>query len=158
MKGLKQDQIIELLGRIPFFKTFSAEEKKYFSSMDCNVYRYVGGENIIKQGDEEYALYIVLSGKIRITRDIPRGPNQKPKEIFLTRLEAGAVFGEISLLARQPRTTSAYSEGETILAKIDGDFLENLDPVLQNKINKNLISLLVQRLEDMNAQLMQFVR
>jgi len=154
---LKEDQILALFEKIPFFDKFTLEEKCYFAAMDCNVVRFLHNERIIKQGQPDYSLFIILSGAVRVTKDLPpQGLKQTPREAFLTRLKTGSVFGEISLLAKRPRASNAYADGDTIVLKLEGELLEQMDPVLQNKINRQLIELLILRLEDMNRQMMQF--
>jgi CRP-like cAMP-binding protein len=156
---MKSESVLELIGQIPFFEKFTPEERKYFASLDCQAFRYLPGEQIIKEGEEEYSLCILLQGAVRITKNIGEyGLGRAQREAFLTRLKPVTVFGEISLLAHKPRSSNAYADGKTVVLKMSGDLLERLEPVMQNKIHKTLVELLIHRLEDTNKQLIQLTR
>lgn len=59
------------------------------------------GSSIIRQGDKGDALYIILSGKVRVYTK-----NKSGQEITLGRLQNGDYFGELSLLDNSSRSAS----------------------------------------------------
>lgn len=83
------------------------------------------GQVIFREGDEPIALYVIRSGKVRITRG----------EVVLDELGRNAFFGEMSLIDEAPRSATATAAEETECVEISGaDFqkrLHNLDPVMQ---------------------------
>ena len=75
-----------------------------------------------------------------------------PKEVTITKLKAGAIFGEIAYVAKRKRTTSVIADGDVIALKIDTKNIDTLKPDIPTKLKDNLIEILVRRLESMNEQ------
>ncbi len=59
-------------------------------------------EMLFSMGDEGDAVYAVLSGRVLLSRVTEEG-----KEIALAAMEEGSVFGELSLIDGEPRSTDA---------------------------------------------------
>ena len=68
------------------------------------------GEALFLKGDAGDALYGVLSGKIRISTSAPNG-----KEIILSIVDPGGMFGEIALLDGKSRSADATAMGNATL-------------------------------------------
>jgi CRP/FNR family transcriptional regulator, cyclic AMP receptor protein len=69
---------------------------------------------IISEGSVANALFIILSGKVRVfTSD-----DDKSKEVTLLVQEAGSYFGEIALLTDEPRSASVVTLEKTVCAVI----------------------------------------
>jgi CRP-like cAMP-binding protein len=81
---------------------------------------YNDGEQIVSQGDPGDAMFIILEGAVRVTRDISVG------EQFLAKLEADRSFGEIALLTNSPRTASVTADGPVRVLRISMDNLNRL--------------------------------
>ena len=64
---------------------------------------YGPNDEIVRQGSNGTALYIVLSGDARVERDGER----------LGALKAGDFFGELALIEEHPRSASVIAESET---------------------------------------------
>ena len=75
-----------------------------------------------------------------------------PKELTITKLKAGTVFGEIAYLTKRKRITSVIADGDVIALKIDTKNIDALKPAIPTKLKDNLIEILVKRLETMNKQ------
>lgn len=156
---MDNEQFLELIKDVSFFKDFSLEEKEYLASTECQVVRYFGSEAIISEGAIDSALYILLRGTVAITKNMSTlSRTVKPRKAPITKLKPGSVFGEISLISRQPRTTNVSAEGETIVLRIDGDLLNSLNSKFVAKFQHRLIEILVKRLDDMNNQLIELTR
>jgi CRP-like cAMP-binding protein len=63
--------------------------------------RYQPGQEIVRQGDTGVGAFIIRSGKVDIIQD------KDGKEVKLTTLGPGDVFGEMALLDEFPRSASA---------------------------------------------------
>jgi CRP/FNR family transcriptional regulator, cyclic AMP receptor protein len=61
---------------------------------------FAGGEYIIRQGDPAAALYIMLSGRVRVEHEADG------KSEVLTDLVPYAFFGEVAIIEDTPRTAS----------------------------------------------------
>ncbi len=81
--------------------------------------KYKNGEKIFKEGGGGDWLYIILSGKVEISKSV------EGKDYILEILEPGDIFGEIEFLASPPRITTAIAIGETTLGLIDRELLDN---------------------------------
>ncbi len=145
------EKALQLFEEIPFFKDFNREEKRFLASLNCSLIRCKPGEVILRQGEIDRSLFILLQGNVRVTKD-------HMPEMVLSTLKPGAVFGEISLVARYPRTTNVVADGDVGALKMDGEMIERLNPLLLNKIKNQLIEVLVRRLDEMNDQLMRLTR
>ncbi|MBF0567320.1 Crp/Fnr family transcriptional regulator [Candidatus Magnetominusculus dajiuhuensis] len=79
---------------------------------------YKDGQVIIKEGGYGEGTYLVISGKVRITKKVGND------SLNIALLEKDDFFGEMSFLDRQPRSASAIAVGDVQLGLIDKDFLE----------------------------------
>jgi len=64
---------------------------------------YAAGEGIVKEGSTGTALYVILSGRVRVER----GGSQ------VGELVAGDFFGELALIEEEPRSASVIAVDET---------------------------------------------
>ena len=82
------------------------------------------GMPIFEEGDEGNALFLILEGEVRISKDIP-GVGEEA----LAFLPEGSCFGEMALIeGRIERSASAIAHKDCELARLDrGDFLELLE-------------------------------
>ena len=97
------------------------------------------GALIITEGDPADALYVVISGRVKVFLGSDDG-----KEVVLTVLVAGECFGEIALLDEEPRSASVAAMEQTKLLVIRRDnFLELLqgNPILARSMIRSLAHL-----------------
>ena len=71
------------------------------------------GEIIFKEGDEGDRMYVVQSGKVKITKRYPAG------ELDIATLGPGEIFGEMALFDMMPRSATAVAVGEARVLGID---------------------------------------
>ncbi len=107
------------------------------------------GETLFREGDAGDEMYLIKSGKIRIVKEMDKG-----EEKNLAVLEAGAFFGEMSVLDKRPRSASAIAEIDTELIIVDrGVFLRKIN---ENPFIKYVISTLTDRLRKTDDMLKYF--
>ena len=82
----------------------------------------------------------------------------KPAEISLAQLVPGSIFGEITMKAKKPRTSSIKADNEVGLLKVDSQLLDQLPPELTIKIKDQIIGVVISRLDEVNNQLNEFIR
>ncbi len=107
-----------LLGLIPLFEPLKQAERKNLAEL---LHRQTirKGETLFRRGDEGTALYIIISGCIKITL-----PSNKDDEITVTVFSSGDFFGEMALLDGMPRSADAVALEETHLYILDrSDFI-----------------------------------
>ncbi len=148
---METEQIISLIDKTDFFSECTQDEKKIVAGLKSNIQKFQPNEKIINQGEADFSVFILLKGSVVITK------NQHP-DLVLNKLKAGDVFGEMSLLAKRLRSTNVIAEGEIIALKIDGEYFEKIDPVIQNKFKDKFIEILIKRLDDMNESISKLLR
>lgn len=93
---------------------------------------------VTKEGDPGDGFYIIISGEVRLYRG-----NEEGTEIDVSILGPGEVFGEMSLLTGEPRSTSAQALEETHLMFLPRDDFERISakfPELSRVLVKELRS------------------
>jgi CRP-like cAMP-binding protein len=105
---------------------------------------YKDGEVIFREGDKGNRMYAIQFGKVTIKKKTSSG------EIDMATLEAGDIFGEMSLFDKQPRSATAVACGNARILSIDkGKFFATAsrDPTLAFKILQSL-SQRIRRLDE----------
>lgn len=137
---------------LTFFNELSKKEKMSLAELEDYIFQVGPMEKILNEGSVDDAFYILLEGKVSVTKN-------KPPEITMAQLVPGAIFGEITLKGQKLRTSSIVADDDAVALKIDRPLINReLDPVLANKIKDQVIELLVRRLDEMNNKLVGFVR
>src|SRR5687768_11502629 len=72
-----------------------------------------GGELVIREGDAGDALYLVVSGRLRVYHE--------GDDTVLNEIGPGGVIGELALLSERPRTVSVKAIRDTELLRLPGD-------------------------------------
>ena len=75
------------------------------------------GEAVVRQGDPADRFYIIESGAFTVTQ--AAGTGAEP--VVLRKLGADAVFGEIGLLNRTPRTATVTADTDGLLLALEGE-------------------------------------
>jgi CRP/FNR family cyclic AMP-dependent transcriptional regulator len=105
----------ETLARVDLFSTLTARELQVLAQ-SCQERKYSVGTTIIRQGDVGVGLYVLRSGKARVTRS----NNADRAEEQLGIVEAVDVLGEMALLDDLPRsaTVAALEDVDALLLPI----------------------------------------
>ncbi len=110
--------------------------------------RYLGEEIIFDEGEEGQALYLIMSGRVLISR-----AHDNELEV-ITELSAGSFFGDLALLDNTPRNAQARAMDNCELAvffRADFMGLMETDAVIGYKISLALARHIGQRLRDWMA-------
>ena len=123
--------------------TFSSEEK------------FREGSMIFREGEKGDKLYIVLDGRVRISKFIP-GVGEEA----LTVLDRGDFFGEMALIDDKPRSADAKShDGDATVLSIDRSTLNeilSMDPHAALQFLNLLCRLISRRLREINDKIVQW--
>ena len=147
---MDDEQAFKLIDKHSFFDGFTQDEKRFLSTLESQIYKYFPANVIIKEGETDYSFFILLKGVVAIVKN-------NPKEVTITKLKAGAIFGEIAYVAKRKRTTSVIADGDVIALKIGSKNIDTLKPDIPTKLKDNLIEILANRLEAMNEQILRNV-
>src|ERR1039457_2616950 len=106
------DHAEDALNRAPLFEALDEDGAKALRSMLADV-ELPRGDRLFHEGDAGDRLYVVLEGKIKLTRAASDG-----RENLLSVLGPGEMFGELSLFDPRPRTSSAVAVTDVRLAAL----------------------------------------
>ena len=156
---MENNPVEEFVERLPFFSEFSDSERLKLVNTPGIFEKFKKDEVIIAEGDMDSAVYIILTGNIKIKKKPKTVVKENhislhdPEEITIAELKAGSIFGEISLISRHPRNTSAIaSSAQVVVMKITNEVIDKFHLAIQKKFQKQLVNILVQRLDDMNEK------
>ena len=138
------ERIKKLLNEVAFFEDFTDEEKSMLAGSSDMILPYTNGDRIIKQGEFDRAIFILLEGELTITRNEAPG-----KELNV--LKKGALFGEIPFINKGLRTTNVVAMGKVLVLKIEEYVFKEFSPEIRSKLELKLLKLLAGRLDQMNA-------
>lgn len=88
-------KITEALAGVPLFSRCSGRDLKAIAR-HVEVIEVAAGDDVVRQGDEGDAMFVILSGSAEVWRDGER----------LRSLDPGAYFGELALLDPAPRAAT----------------------------------------------------
>lgn len=135
----------EVLGRMPLFARLSDREiLRVMQSVEVRTYD--DGQIVIREGDKGDELFIVLAGKVNVSRG---GET-------LTRLGAGEHVGEMALIRAVPRSATVTAEGGAELIVIRRtDFFELLrnEHEIAVKMLWQFLGVLADRLDQTSSEL-----
>ena len=148
----KNRSLLHRINQVSFFDGFSHIEKgKLLEKVGMFKKYEKKGLTIFSEGAKGESMYVVLEGVIGITRLTFK--HDKEKRVTLAKLKKGSVFGEISLLSNQNRTTGAITDSSLVIVMvIDKKTLESFDLGIQKLFHTQMISTLIRRLDDMNEK------
>ena len=139
-----------VLRRAPLFEGLDEEGARALRRQMADV-KLSRGEHLFLEGQEGDRLYVVLDGKIKLTRAAADG-----RENLISVLGPGEMFGELSLFDPRPRTMGAVAVTDARLAALDHDDLRKW---LADKpeVAMHLLRALVRRLRRTNDVLSDLV-
>jgi PPM family protein phosphatase len=135
----------EVLTKMPLFSRLSDREMLRIMQV-ADVRSFGAEELVIQEGDRGDELFIVLSGKVRVSRG----------DAILTVLGPGEHVGEMALIRSVPRSASVHAEGQSELIVIRrGDFFEILrkEHELAVKLLWQFLGVLADRLDQTSKDL-----
>ena len=152
MLDSKNRSLLHRINQVSFFDGFSHIEKgKLLEKVEIFKKYEKKGLTIFSEGAKGESMYVVLEGVICITRLTFK--DDKEKRVTLAKLKKGSVFGEISLLSNQNRTTGATTDSSLVIVMvIDKKTLESFDLGIQKLFHTQMILTLIRRLDGMNEK------
>jgi CRP/FNR family transcriptional regulator, cyclic AMP receptor protein len=144
--SLDVDSIREVFASVPLLSRLTDRQRERLAGL-ATTRSYREGSRIVSQGDTSMALYVILSGRVRIERAAERGA---PLEV--DQAGRGGFFGEMGLIDDLPRSASVVALEPTECALLAcWDFKTELreDP----DIALALLPVLNQRIRDLQEQL-----
>jgi CRP/FNR family transcriptional regulator, nitrogen oxide reductase regulator len=141
-----QNNIQNMLSGLTFFSALDGSELKELAALAVER-SFAGNSAVFWEGDPSEWLYIVSSGKIKVTKLASTG-----KEIIIAFFNTGEMFGEAALFEDKPYPASAQTVEETRLIGIrKADFLAYLKD--HPDVTVKIIGILSGRLRDAQNRL-----
>jgi CRP-like cAMP-binding protein len=109
------------------------------------------GSKIFRHGDPGEKLYLILEGKVRISREIP-GMGEEALAV----LGPGQVFGEMALLDESPRSADAIGHEKCRVLAVPRDGFDDLlflNKELAYEVLWSIVKMLLGRLRETNDKL-----
>jgi len=103
------------LARVPLFQRLEPHELEHLAE-DVEQVNYKAGEVIFHEYDTGDALYVVEEGTVRIWVT-----DEDVQQVTLTELNPGQFFGELAVLDRGQRSSSASAVSDTHLHRLSSD-------------------------------------
>jgi len=136
----------ELLRQFAFLSPFSNEQLEHIAEIAPR-FRCQAGETVFKIGDPSGAMYLILSGAVKIYRYDEEG-----EEIPLSQIDGGSVFGELALLSNEPRMASVTATVDSEFLVIDRNLLMDTIATASPDSILNLFAVLSNQLRSVNER------
>lgn len=144
----------EILKNVAIFKDLDESELAAVAEV-CKEEKYESGAYVFREGEAGNRLYVIVSGEVRISRDVPGSGEEA-----LAVLKPGALFGEMSVFDRSERSTDAISNGGTkvlTISRSDFELLLDFNREIAYKVLWSCTRLLSGRLRATNDSLRSFL-
>jgi CRP-like cAMP-binding protein len=138
------------LAKVPLFAGLSDTALEIISRVTTEE-SHALGTKIFQHGDPGDKLYIIVEGKVRISRDVP-GMGEEALAV----LGVGAVFGDMALLDEAPRSADARVHERCRLLALRKDAFEDLlflHKDLAYEVLWSVVRMLTGRLRETNDKL-----
>ena len=74
---------------------------------------YSDGEIICREGEIGNCLYVIQAGEVDVVRE------ESGSEVVISSLQTGAIFGEMAIIDRQPRSRTVRAKGKARVLTLD---------------------------------------
>lgn len=106
---------VSTIVRSPLFSGLSEGEVEELAQ-HCEVMIFDDGGQFFAQGEDSEDIFIVIEGQVRLTVF-----DTAKVEQIIGVVKSGDIIGEMGVFENEPRSTSAYAVGETVLLKVPGE-------------------------------------
>ncbi len=137
----------------PLFQSLPSDKLRRVAEMATHR-DLAAGEVVFREGEPGGEMYVVLSGKVRISRDV-----EGVGEEALAIVEAGGYFGEMAMIDDSPRSADARAHVACALGVLRRDDLDHLmfvDKDLAYDLLWNFVRTLSSRLRETNDKVKAF--
>ena len=107
-----------ILRRIPFFAAFEADALLQIER-GCQLREFRPDAIVVREGDAGTSLFVVITGVLEVSKQIPGAPNR-----HLGRIMPGDLFGEMSLLTGAARSATVTASSHATVVEIDKQLIE----------------------------------
>lgn len=134
---LSSRQRLQIIPRSPLFRDMRPWQIRKFV-LSSTLLEFKPGDYVYRHHDESNALYLVMKGVVEIT--VPRRDGMG-KEPVVDQFGSGQIFGDVALLADEPRKTNAVALTDTSLMALTRESIANVThfhPFIASRLFLNL--------------------
>ena len=99
------------LARIPLFAGFEVSDLAAFAEL-LQTEAVSAGDVVVRQGEKGDALFVVVSGQLRVVSDVPK------ERVLLAHLGPGEFFGERALLTGELRNAAVVADVDSAVIRV----------------------------------------
>lgn len=146
-------EIADKLKNVSLFSELSKRELEAIAGL-MQTESHAKGVKIFQEGEPGDALYIIDTGSVRISKNIP-GVGEEALAV----LEAGSVFGEMALIDDAPRSADAIAHTDVALLVMYRNEFESMlfvDKELAYHVLSAMLRVLAARLRETNDKISAF--
>lgn len=148
IRNISHLKLLEIVARIKFFKNLSVGERELLlNSSTC--YKCVKDKFVQKEEDLNRNFYIVLSGRVAITKKDTDNP--------VGYVAVGEFIGESSFINKHRKSASAKAVEDSIILCIDQNALQGLPGKLKDKCKDAIIEGMANRIVYLTAQIQKLL-
>ena len=118
-EAMQDEERKHALARVELFETLSDDELGELAE-GLHYSPFAAGETLTRQGGEGHHLYLIVQGRVSVR--VKRGEREEK----VATLEAGAFFGERSLMTGELRSATTVAEEDTVCYRLDKVDFERL--------------------------------
>ncbi|HWH49254.1 MAG TPA: cyclic nucleotide-binding domain-containing protein [Burkholderiales bacterium] len=147
-------QIFDMIGHSKFFADFTREDVQRLTGF-MQIYRAESGQMIIREGDVDDYMLLIIQGRVEIVKTDSHGHLQP-----MTTVGPGATLGEMSMIDGEPRFATCMALEPTTFAVLSRDSMVQIileEPSLGAKVLVKLVTLLSQRLRQTSSNLLHYM-
>ena len=147
-------QIFDMIGHSKFFADFTREDVQKLTGF-MQIYRAEAGQMIIREGDVDDYMLLIIQGRVEIVKTDSHGHLQP-----MTTVGPGATLGEMSMIDGEPRFATCMGLEPTTFAVLSRDSMVQIileEPSLGAKVLVKLVTLLSQRLRQTSSNLLHYM-
>jgi CRP/FNR family cyclic AMP-dependent transcriptional regulator len=146
MAGMRSDEVVELLGRVPVFSTLVQDDLDRIARFAVPR-RFEPGEVVFREGDASDTCYVVHDGRARAIRTHRDG-----RTLTLATFGPGDIFGELALFEDERRSATVEAIEPTGAVAVLGPDMRRLMSE-HAEISARLVIALGRRLRETNERL-----
>lgn len=147
-------QIFDMIGHSRFFSDFTRSDIQMLAK-SMEIYRAESGQTIIREGDVDDYMMLIIQGRVEILKKDRNGMPQP-----MTTVGPGATLGEMSMIDGEPRFATCTATEPTTFAVLSRDSMVKIileEPSLGAKILIKLVTLLSARLRQTSSSLLHYM-
>lgn len=112
IKDLNHENVLKVMKKVKMFSYMDEEECQLLLD-HSDIYFYDENEFIIQEGDIQPYLYIILSGRVRVSK------TRNDKEKVISYIRQGDVFGEAGIFINMKRTADVIADENVHVLRMD---------------------------------------